>query len=387
MTRKPVVALIEPRPAVTEALRTLDVRCVAVRSEACEPDVHAETLHVRWDDPAEFERTVAAMAQVAPAVVLGFGETSVAVAAALAKRLGVAGPGADDVAITTDKWLFRRRLSESGLPAVAQRICDSAEALRAAVAELGTPLIVKPRSGVGSEGVQLLADPDEVDRLAHKLDYGQGHVVEEFLVGPEFSVESISRDGAHEILGVTRKSTSGPPGFVETGHVHPAPDGPYDELRRAAVDVLDAIGMTTGLAHTEFILTDGGPRVIESHARPGGDRITDLFRLATGRDMFVEVAAAHLGMPVQPSRQAARYAEIRFLSVPPGTVRAVTGLAEVAAFPWVHEISLPLAPGDPVRPVVSSATRPGFVVITGATPADLAERFDRIGELLLVDVV
>ncbi|WP_433389317.1 ATP-grasp domain-containing protein [Micromonospora sp. KLBMP9576] len=386
MNPRPVVALIEPRPTVIEALRALAVRCVAIRSETVEQDAHAETLHVPWDDPAAFEATTTALAQWEPSVVLGFGETSVAVAAALAQRLGISGPAPEQVRLTTDKVLFRRRLAASRLPVVEQRVCaDEADLLNAAAA-LGMPFIVKPRSGVGSEGVHLLTDLDHVQHGASRLDYGTGLVAEEFVEGPEFSVESISREGRHEILGVTRKSTTGAPGFVETAHVHPAPGGPHKELREAAADVLDAIGMRTGLAHTEFILGTDGPRVIESHARPGGDRITDLFRLATGRDMFLEVVAAHLGIAVEPARHFGRYAAIKFLEVPPGKIETITGLAEIAEQEWVHEVSFDLAVGDTVPPVVSSSTRPGFVVITGDTPADIDERFRQVEALVTVTV-
>lgn len=49
-----------------------------------------------------------------------------------------------------------------------------------------------------------------------------GIIAEKFIEGPEVSVEAISWDGQHTILGVTDKITTGYPGFVETGHSMPS---------------------------------------------------------------------------------------------------------------------------------------------------------------------
>jgi biotin carboxylase len=49
----------------------------------------------------------------------------------------------------------------------------------------------------------------------------RGVVIEEFVEGPEFSVEILVWNGEPRVLAVTDKVTTGSPNFVETGHSQP----------------------------------------------------------------------------------------------------------------------------------------------------------------------
>ncbi|MFC7472559.1 acetyl-CoA carboxylase biotin carboxylase subunit family protein [Actinomadura keratinilytica] len=136
------------------------------------------------------------------------------------------------------------------------------------------PLICKPVRGVASKGVTRLDGPDDIARALDWGAVGAGDLdspdllVEPFLSGEEYSVESVSEDGEHLVVGVTRK-LSEPDHFVEVGHVIPAPLPDGDERRIASTvrAMLSALGVRTGVTHTEVIVAPDAVHIVETHLR------------------------------------------------------------------------------------------------------------------------
>jgi biotin carboxylase len=246
------------------------------------------------------------------------------------------------------------------------------------VARVGLPAVVKPTALSGSTGVYLWREPDDEPVWTDLVD-GYGYpgpfLVEEYLRGPEYSIETLSHDGHHTVVGVTEKKLGPPPLFVEIGHVHPAPlpDDRRAAIERLAVDLLDACGYRFGPAHTEVIWTERGPRIVESQATLGGDRIPRLVELSTGLDVERAIFAGLTGDPARPAPHTAT-AIVRFFTFPPGRVDEIRGLAEVRALDYVDELTLRLRPGD-VSPVVrDSKSRHGHVIVSGGTADQARDR-------------
>ncbi len=142
--------------------------------------------------------------------------------------------------------------------------------------------------------------------------------MEEYIEGEEYSYETISYQGKHTNLAVTKKYTTGSPHFIETGHVQPcglSEDMLYKVhyvMRRA----LDALKITDGASHGEFKITpDGNVRIIEIGSRMGGDCIgSDLVFLSTGYDFMEMVIDVACGKEPKLVRKAdPGRAEIKFL--------------------------------------------------------------------------
>ena len=131
-------------------------------------------------------------------------------------------------------------------------------------------------------------------------------LMEEFLDGPEISVETLTFDGRHVVVAVTDKEIGGP-GFVEIGHSQPSGCSAETlrEVTRLVTDFLDAVGLRNGPGHTEVKLTSRGPRIVESHNRVGGGRINELAEIAYGVDMERYALGAGFGL-VEPLTDVAR---------------------------------------------------------------------------------
>lgn len=310
-------------------------------------------------------------------------------AARINEALGLGGESVDTVELLLDKWRMRRHLAARSISPMASAVGRSAQDVRDFVKEHGLPIIVKPIRESGSLGVFHVRDGADVDAVTERFRaLDDGHwvagdlssaesfdefLMEEYLDGPEISVETLSFDGRHVVVAVTDKETGGS-GFVEIGHSQPSghPAETLGEVRRLVTDFLDAVGLRNGPGHTEVKLTSRGPRIVESHNRVGGDRINDLAEVVYGVDMERYALGAGFGVPepLATSPEPRGGAAIRFLTPEPGRVVEVTGVDAVRADPAYVDLQLKVGPGDEVPPLTWNEDKVGHVIARGATTAD-----------------
>lgn len=310
-----------------------------------------------------------------------FDDSYVRHAARIGETLGVAWHSEKSVLLAHHKGELRERLRQTGVEDVASAAVGAAADVVAFAEAHGWPVVVKPGRGVGSIGVSVVESEAAVAAALARIDapselIGEGVLVEEFLAGPQFSVEAVSEHGDHEIVVITKKF-SDPRHMVEIGHVLPAPIPP--DAARAIRDhvsaTLDAIGVRTGLTSTELVLTDRGPRVLETHLRPSGGELPVLIREALGVDLLGLAARQALGEEILPGlrdRQApSRYAAIwHAFPDADGTVHAVHGEAAAAAMPGVVEAACLAEPGDEVTRLTSNQAREAFVITAHTDPEE-----------------
>ncbi len=130
------------------------------------------------------------------------------------------------IGFLADKHAMRELLAQRGLYSVAFESAPTRHEVPGAVRRIGYPAVVKPAALAGSRGVYLWQRPQDQAawiELVDQYDLDGPFLVEEYLLGPEYSVETLSRDGRHQVVGITEKLLGQPPYFVEVGHHHPAP--------------------------------------------------------------------------------------------------------------------------------------------------------------------
>ncbi|URM88712.1 ATP-grasp domain-containing protein [Streptomyces sp. MRC013] len=310
-------------------------------------------------------------------------------------RLGLKSNPLRTVSAVNDKALMREILKGTGVGQVASAEVRTRADLERFAAENGFPLVLKPSRGSASRDVHVVPDGSALSAAASRLAPAAGGgpggtaswVAEEFLEGREFSVETHSAAGRHQVLAVTEKFTN--EHRVEIGHLVPAR---ITEAERALLtaetrSVLTALGVEEGPGHTELILTPRGARVVETHTRPGGDAIVALIRIAEGYDIheltFSWLAGKSGPSPLRHEPQAGG-AAIWFLTAGPGRVTAAGGEEATRASEGVRFASLSAAVGDEVRIARNSRERLGEALAVG-DDADSALRRAReaVGRLVV----
>ncbi|WP_371480626.1 ATP-grasp domain-containing protein [Kitasatospora sp. NBC_00315] len=330
------------------------------------------------------------------AVALSLTEAGVEGAARINDLLGLGGTGLEVTRRLRDKWTMRRRLAELDPAALGARLLEDRSDLDRFGAAYGYPFIVKPTDATASFGVHRVADAADADRVWAEAERMRGgttdrgttlfairaFLMEEYIDGPEFSVESFSFAGRHVVIAITEKSVD-EQHFAELGHALPArlSERVQEQVADAVAGFLDAVGLRDGVTHTELRIGARGPAVIESHNRPGGDGIMDLVEAAYGIDLTSLAIGWSFGLvePLPGRPAALRGAATRFLTrTAAGRVDAVEGEAEVAAHPDVLSVRIAVRPGDAVRPLKDNWDRLGQVSVTGSTTSAAVELCEQL---------
>lgn len=235
------------------------------------------------------------------------------------------------------------------------------------------PCITKPVDSSGSRGIMLVHNEEELHQaIAYSADNGRGGgvIVEEYMQGPEVSVEIIVYRGTPHVLQITDKLTTGAPHFVEMGHTQPSrlPYETQEKIKDLACRAVAAVGIENGPAHVEIMVTETGPKMIELGARMGGDCITThLVPLSTGVDMIKATMDICLNQTPDLIPKWDRGSAIRYLNTPNGTIAAIDGVDSARTIPGVQEVTLTKQIGDRADNIHSSGDRVGFVIADGAT--------------------
>lgn len=276
----------------------------------------------------------------------------------------------------TDKYDMIKAFKEHDVPSPWFFAVDNLEELKAHENDITYPCIIKPTDNAGSHGVAKVNDFRELlanYEYAHQSSRHGKVIVEEYLDGPEVSVEVMVVDGKVNILQITDKITTEAPHFVELGHTQPSqlPIVTQESIRNVAVAACCAIGIDKGPAHVEMKVTQRGPVMIELGARMGGDNITThLVPLSTGVDMVGCTINVALGE--QPNIEPALHcgSAIRYFQVPFGTIKAIENVEEAKQILGVKQITFTKEVGDESTPIQCSNDRIGFVIAQGATAKD-----------------
>ncbi|MFE3288516.1 ATP-grasp domain-containing protein, partial [Streptomyces sp. NPDC059233] len=316
-----------------------------------------------------------------------------------AQWLGLPGNPPDAVAVCRDKAALRERLRTAGVRQPRYALVREPAGAAEAVARTGLPCVVKPADDSGSTNVLLCVDESEVraqiekilaiDTNVRGMPTARTVLVEEYLDAPEYSVEMFSGEGRTVCVGITAKSVTATPHFVEHRHLFPAPlpAATAEQITETVTAALDAAGIRLGATHTEVKLTADGPALIEINPRPAGGMIPELIRLATGVDLLGEQLRAALGRPPHLKAEGAGHAGIQFvLADADGTLTAAHGTGEAAAVEGVESVLVTAAPGTPVRKPRSASDRLGHVIARHPEPEGVHAALDAARALLRLDI-
>ena len=276
----------------------------------------------------------------------------------------------------TDKYDMIKAFKEHNVPSPWYFVVDTLEELKAHETDVTFPCIIKPTDNAGSHGVAKVYSFQELIEnydYAHSCSRHGKVIAEEFLDGPEVSVEVMVVNGKVNILQITDKITTEAPHFVEMGHTQPSrlPVPTQDAIRQVATAACLSIGIDKGPAHVEMKVTKRGPVMIELGARMGGDNITThLVPLSTGIDMVGSTIKVALGEEPDITPTLHCGSAIRYFEVPFGTIKAIENVDAAKQISGVKQITFTKEVGEESTPIQCSNDRIGFVIAQGTTPED-----------------
>jgi biotin carboxylase len=300
-------------------------------------------------------------------------------AASAAERLGLPGIGVDVARRMTDKAAMRRCLADHDIPQPPFTIVRSLDEAIHALAELGTPAVLKPVDSGGQRGVfriERLSDLQELLPRTLAFSHSGAAILEQYIEGSELNVIAVVRGGEVRVLTVSDRLRPPGAGFgVGWIHRYPSslPSTTLVEAASVAGRAVRALGLQDGIAFPQLLVSDGRARVVEVAARVPAGQMADLVYHAVGVDLIEVALYQALGKPVPDDLVhvgETRPVAIRFFTaapgiLPTGQVVAIEGLEQVRAAPGVLDADLYLQPGETIRAVQVDADRRGYVVATG----------------------
>ncbi|AVR01176.1 lactate dehydrogenase [Oceanobacillus iheyensis] len=294
--------------------------------------------------------------------------------AAVSEELNLVGINKETATGVTNKVLMREKLNLSGVPIPRYFEVFTNSDYQEAVQEFNSSFIVKPADNSGSRGVIFLEDNSNMQQVNDAYDYSKKYshngqiILEEYMQGPEVSVETLSVEGKTYIIAITDKVTTGAPNFVEMGHSIPSklPIKTKANIEKVVISAVKAMGINNGPTHTELIITQDGPKIVEIGARLGGDNITShLVPLATGVDMIEACIKIALGFIPNVVKDLHMGSAIRYFDTSEGIITRIIGEQDAKKIPGVKEIHFTKNVGFQIEGIKNSIDRIGFIIAQG----------------------
>lgn len=374
---------------LAKALANRGVECLHIHSLGYLPSVYdgifsVEGYTVDLGYEPEMARLVQRLTEIGVDRVVAGSECGVLLADTLTNLLKL--PGNDSVAITArrDKALMADRVRAAGLRVPHGQAFDSASDAVSWFVRSGLPeAVAKPTMSLGTDNVHFCADADELEAACRRIlgacnlydEPNTKVIVQERLRGVEYYLNTVSHDGHHRIAEMWR--------YIKAEGANRAQIYDYEEpvdprsgegprLRAFAYDVLDALGIRTGAAHTEVMLTATGPVLIETGARLGGGTTPEIVEKYFGVSQTGLLTDALL----DPARLLAFTEEglvsgftmrkVALINHAAGTLHNYDWLAAIEALPTAVTAGATVTPGTWLPATVDEASSPGYVYLASA---------------------
>lgn len=315
-------------------------------------------------------------------------------AAAISNALGLPGISIETAERSNNKSMMKSRWLADGIPTPWAEEVGSLEEARAAVMKTGLPCMVKAIDNAASRGSRRI---DAIEELEEALTDAKNHsttgtaLIEEFVEGPEQSVELIVWKGVHYRFGIVDRHFGFSPFPIETGHTNPSalPEADQEELYRVAQAAATSLGIDFGPYKADTMMTKKGPMVLELPARlSGGFHSQYTTPSATGLEPQKMALALAAGLEVKkeyhtPSRDRVTICKAVFPE--PGRIESITGLDEAKALPGVEEIFMMAGVGDVIPPYRNCGHRVCYIIASGEGASEAEANWLRAAEAVRIN--
>lgn len=324
-------------------------------------------------------------------------EVSMSVMGNINDKMCLCGISRETAVRATNKHLMREAFERNGVSSPRSFLVNSAEEAWTIYREnFVSDGILKPSRNSGSRGVSKVTPNIAFDSFAalykKALSESRDHSVllEQYISGPEFSVEIIIWKNHIHILTVTDKLTTGAPHFVEIGHNQPSCYSAeiIKAVEQVAYDGVKALGLNNCAAHAEIKVQDDIPYIMEIGARLGGDFIaTELTHLSTGIDMVAAAINVALNIEPQLSPTENKHAVcIRYFCPRPGILKSISNTL-ILKDDSIYQYEFYRKIGEYIPELNSSLDRSGHVIVLADTPSTAIKKADHIINSINIETV
>lgn len=293
-----------------------------------------------------------------------------------------------------DKPAMKDALREAGVSTAQSRGVSSAQELRMFAAEVGYPIVIKPRSAAGASGTQRIDNDRELESaiVAQGLDRGHSVAAEEFIEGHEGFYDTLTIGGqvvhdfiSHYYPGVLEAMRTRwiSPQILTTNRV----DAPgYADVKLMGQRVIEALDIGTSATHMEWFFGPKGLKFSEIGCRPPGVGVWDLYAAANDFDIYREWAMAIVHG--HPGQQLSRRYAAGMINLRPSRDGRITGYEGIDKIEheygeWIIDSHLP-PPGSPTAGVEAGYMANAWIRMKHPDYDHLRHMLDAVGRTVKV---
>ncbi|MFJ4326687.1 hypothetical protein ACIP3A_26660 [Streptomyces tricolor] len=380
--------------ALVSALRDRGTALVHVQSLTTPPGYYtrgfrAEDFEALLDGTGEPARLAERLTALGVDRVVAGTESGVILADTLTHLMGLPGNRYETLAARRDKQLMGDTAAAAGVAVPhGGAFADADEAVDWYVSGGLGEAVVKPPSSAGTDNVRFCRTADEVHTacktvLAADNFFGQPNpvvLVQERVRGVEYYANTVSRDGVHRVAELWRYTKrTGSAGYPVYDYEEPVPVGSAEAapLCRFVGAALDALGVRWGAAHTEVMLTERGPVLIESGARLGGGTAPSVVERYSGvsqTGLLADLLVAPDRLPAFDDaavRWSGAVRNVALINSSAGLVRSLDWTARLEALPTLVFLAHGVTAGEYLGETVDLISSPGYVYLAAEDPRDI----------------
>ncbi|ORI22591.1 carbamoyl-phosphate synthase large subunit [Rhodococcus sp. 1168] len=220
-------------------------------------------------------------------------------------KYGVELIGADFDAIQRgeDRQKFKDIVAKVGGESAKSAVCYTMDEARAAVEELGFPVVVRPSFTMGGLGSGMAYNDTDLTRIAGgglSASPTANVLIEESILGwKEYELE-LMRDSRDNVVIVCSIENVDPVGVHTGDSVTVAPamtltDREYQAMRDLSIDILREVGVDTGGCNIQFAMDPADGRLVVIEMNPRVSRSSALASKATGYPIAKMAAKLAIG--------------------------------------------------------------------------------------------
>ncbi|TGM81626.1 ATP-grasp domain-containing protein [Leptospira mtsangambouensis] len=313
--------------------------------------------------------------------------------AAVASALQLPGIRFVDAEAASNKVKMRQRLKEFGMPIPRFAAVWSLQDAKDALDSLTFPLVMKPADNMGARGVIKVNHKDDLPtafRHAKRFCPTGELILEEYMEGPELSVDALAFQGQIRMTGIADRIIEREPYFIEVGHNMPSAMSKevLDEVERVMAGGMRALGIHLGAGKGDIKVTKEGVKIGEIAARlSGGFMSAFTYPLSTGVNLNRAALLISLGeTPDNLDPVLSRVSIERSLLSKPGKLVSIGGVEETKKIDGVSEVFIQSKPGDIIKEPTNNIDKSGHVIIVADNLKEANLVFEKVKQTIRFEV-
>jgi biotin carboxylase len=327
----------------------------------------------------------------------------------LTELFGLPGHSLEAAKNASDKVRMRSCFKKEGVPSpeftevTKEKAFLSLEKLLPAAS---FPVVVKPCDNMGARGCRMVRSPEELEpALFDAISFSRTGraILEEYMDGPEFSIDSLVFNGEHTITGFADRHIFYPPYFIEMGHTMPTSisEEVYNELLETFNRGVKALGLSHGAAKADIKMTKKGAMIGEIAGRLSGGYMSGWTYLYSS-ELNLTKQGILLALGENPSelithRENTKFshifdykcskasAERAWISIP-GVAKTIHNLDSLLKMPSIKNVFPRTVPGDKVSFPVNNVEKSGNVISQASTVSDAISASEKAIKKIFIEL-